>query len=289
MSCNCNKCGHIATILMLVAILVLNLCLLFQKDAWDLETLKVGWKDNMNAIQEIYKTEAYKTSQAEAIDATLEQIAAMEAENTDNNENTDEEWNTENTENTNEWNSDVLSVVEDMVASNPVRGDKNARFTIIEYTELHCPYCQRHAQNGTIQTVLDTFPGEVNSVSRHYIIHGQSALELAAAMECISELKSDVYYDAFEKAFDAYPVDMDGLKNIAIELGVNESDLNTCIDEGRYTKAVEDMMNQWAKLFGISGTPGNVIIDRETGKYEVVPGAYPADTFIEKINSMKWN
>jgi predicted DsbA family dithiol-disulfide isomerase len=81
---------------------------------------------------------------------------------------------------------------------------------------------------------------------------------------------------------------MDGLKNIAIELGVNESDLNTCIDEWRYTKAVEDMMNQWAKLFGVSGTPGNVIVDRETGKYEVVPGAYPADTFIEKINAMKW-
>jgi hypothetical protein len=69
-------------------------------------------------------------------------------------------------------------------------------------------------------------------------------LELAAAMECIAELKADVYYDAFEKAFDAYPVDMDGLKNIAVELGVNESDLNTCIDEGRYTKAVEDMMSQ---------------------------------------------
>ena len=283
MSCNCNKCGKLATIIMLVVILVLNLCLLFQKDAWDLETLKVGWKDNMDAIQNIYKTEAYKTSQAEAIDATLEQITAMEAEN--DTTISDETW-TENGD-TNEWSSDIKSVVEDMVASNPVRGDKNARFTIIEYTELHCPYCQRHAQNGTIQSVLDAFPGEVNSVSRHYIIHGQSALELAAAMECIAELKADVYYDAFEKAFEAYPVEMDGLKNIAVELGVNESDLDKCIDEWRYTKAVEDMMNQWAKLFGVSGTPGNVIIDRETGKYEVIPGAYPADTFIEKINAMK--
>jgi hypothetical protein len=45
----------------------------------------------MDAIQNIYKTEAYKNSQAEAIDATLEQIAAMEAENTDNTENTNEE------------------------------------------------------------------------------------------------------------------------------------------------------------------------------------------------------
>lgn len=283
MSCNCNKCGKIATVIMLIVILVLNLCLLFQKDAWDLETLKVGWKENMAAIQEIYKTDTYKTAQAEAIDSTLEQIAAM-TDTTD--ENTYDGENGES-DTTSQWSEDIKTVVEDILANNPVRGDKDARYTIIEYTELHCPYCQRHAQAGTINAVMEAFPGEVNSVSRHYIIHGQSALELAAAMECIAELKPDVYYDAFEKAFDAYPVEMDGLKNIAVELGVNESDLNTCIDEGRYTKAVEDMMSQWAKLFGVSGTPGNVIIDRETGKYNVLPGAYPAENFIEMINSMK--
>lgn len=283
MSCNCNKCGKIATVIMLIVILVLNLCLLFQKDAWDLETLKVGWKENMAAIQEIYKTDTYKTAQAEAIDSTLEQIAAM-TDTTDENTYDDENGESDTTS---QGSEDIKTVVEDILANNPVRGDKDARYTIIEYTELHCPYCQRHAQAGTINAVMEAFPGEVNSVSRHYIIHGQSALELAAAMECIAELKADVYYDAFEKAFDAYPVDMDGLKNIAVELGVNESDLNTCIDEGRYTKAVEDMMNQWAKLFGVSGTPGNVIIDRETGKYNVLPGAYPAENFIEMIKSMK--
>ena len=42
---------------------------------------------------------------------------------------------------------------------------------------------------------------------------------------------TEAHSSNYEKAFDAYPVDMDGLKNIAIELGVNESDLNTCIDE----------------------------------------------------------
>ena len=283
MSCNCNKCGKIATLIMLIVILALNICLLCQKDARSLETLKVWWEENMNAIQEIYKTDTYKKAQEEAINSTLEQIAAM-------NNNAWDTYNDDNGESdtaSQEGSEDIKTVVEDILANNPVRGDKDARYTIIEYTELHCPYCQRHAQAGTINTVMEAFPWEVNSVSRHYIIHGQSALELAAAMECIAELKADVYYDAFEKAFDAYPVDMDGLKNIAVELGVNESDLNTCIDEGRYTKAVEDMMNQWAKLFGVSGTPGNVIIDRETGKFEVLPGAYPAQNFIDKINSMK--
>jgi hypothetical protein len=36
-------------------------------------------------------------------------------------------------------------------------------------------------------------------------------------------------------------------------------------------------MSQASSLFGVSGTPGNVIIDRDTGNYRLVSGAYPVD------------
>ncbi len=99
------------------------------------------------------------------------------------------------------WGDEVRNVVEDMLANNPIRGDENARFTIVEYTELLCPYCQRHSQQGTLNSVMEQFPGEVNSVSRHFIIHGDEALQLASAMECIAELNPSVYYETFEEAF----------------------------------------------------------------------------------------
>ncbi len=47
------------------------------------------------------------------------------------------------------------------------------------------------------------------------------------------------------------------------------------------------MMNQASALFGVNGTPGNVIIDRETGNYRLVSGAYPVDEFVTAINAMK--
>ena len=97
--------------------------------------------------------------------------------------------------------NEVKNVVEDMLANVPVRGDVNARFTIVEYTELLCPFCQRHSQQGTINAVMEQFPWEVNSVSRHFIIHGDEALQLASAMECIAELNPSVYYETFEEAF----------------------------------------------------------------------------------------
>jgi predicted DsbA family dithiol-disulfide isomerase len=46
-------------------------------------------------------------------------------------------------------------------------------------------------------------------------------------------------------------------------------------------------MSQGNQLFGVNGTPGNVIIDRETGNYELVSGAYPVEEFVNVINSMK--
>lgn len=99
------------------------------------------------------------------------------------------------------WGDEVKNVVEDMLANTPIRGDENARFTIIEYTELLCPYCQRHSQEWTLNSVMEQFPGEVNSVSRHFIIHGDEALQLASAMECVAELNPSAYHETFEEAF----------------------------------------------------------------------------------------
>ena len=278
MECKCKKCWYVVSAILLIVLLAINVLLYVRQTKYlNFSIAQAGGIENWEKIQKIYNSDKWKEEQTSSIDAYIAQFKAQYGNDENNNSDTT----------SSETNADVADIVEGLLASAPVRGDKNARFTIIEYTELLCPYCQRHSENGTIETVMEKFPWEVNSISRHYIIHGQTALELAAAMECVAELKPEVYYDVFKKAFEAYPVDMDTLKTIATELWVNWSNLQTCIDEWRYLQSVSDMMNQWATVFGISGTPGNVIYDRETGKYQVLPGAYPAENFVEMINSMK--
>ena len=277
MKCKCKTTCYIISIILLLCLLAANVLLCLKQTKYlNFEIAKVGGKDNWKAVEKIYHSDEWEQEQASNIAQTIEQFRAQYKEDTNTN-NTIE----------NNSNADVTAVVENILATAPVRGDKDARFTIIEYTELLCPYCQRHSTNGTIETVMEKFPGEVNSVSRHYIIHGQTALELASAMECVAELKPGVYYDVFKKAFDAYPVDMDTLKTIATDLGVKKADLDKCVSEWRYTQSVNDMMNQGYSVFGINGTPGNVIYDRETWKYQILPWAYPADNFIEIINNLK--
>jgi thioredoxin-related protein len=72
-------------------------------------------------------------------------------------------------------------------------------------------------------------------------------------------------------------------------LWVDKADLKNCTDSGKYTADVNNETSEWRRLFAVSGTPGNVIIDNETGKFALIPGAYPAEKFIEEIEKLKNN
>ena len=297
-SCECNWWGRILgmslsalwVIISIITCLVACGALICAQRAYEtsqasynLNVLSAGGEENLKKMNELYSSEAYVKYATEQTDGYVSSFLAQfgnEADDTTAQAEDETDANIAGGE-------DIKAVVEDMLASSPIRWDENARFTIVEYTELHCPYCQRHSQEGTINAVIEQFPGEVNSISKPFIIHGEDALNLAAAMECVAELKPEVYHETFEKAFDAYPVDMDNLISIAAGLGVDEAGLKTCVDEGRYVQAVNDMMNQGSQLFGVNGTPGNVIIDRETGNYRLVSGAYPVDEFVKAINELK--
>ena len=251
------------------------------KASYDFNVLSAGWEETFDRMAKVYQSDEYvQYAQDQAEQA--EDYFGLNSDGENNSDNSGED-----TIDVSAWGDEIKTIVEDMLASTPIRGDKDARFTIVEYTELLCPFCQRHSQEWTINAVMEQFPGEVNSVSRHFIIHGEEALQLAATMECIAELKPEVYNETFDQAFAAYPVDLAALTNIAKGLGVNESALQSCIDEWRYTQAVNDMMNQWNKLFGVNWTPGNVIIDRETGNYKLVSWAYPVSEFVNAINELK--
>lgn len=289
-SCDCKKCcgsNCISLILSALWCIAAIIACIFACRIYNLNVLSAGWHENLKKMNDLYSSEAYIKYATEQTDWYISSFMSTYGTTDEDSTDTDVEEDTTDEEINNASSDDVKTIVEDMVANNPIRGDKDARFTIVEYTELHCPYCQRHSQAGTINSVIEQFPGEVNSVSRHFIIHGEDALNLASAMECVAELKPDVYHQTFDKAFEAYPVDIDALINIATELGVNKSALQSCVDEWKYKQAINDWMTQASTLFGVNWTPGNVIIDRETGKFKLVSGAYPVDEFVNAINELK--
>lgn len=166
-----------------------------------------------------------------------------------------------------------------------IRWSKDAKITIVEFTELLCPYCQRQSQQWTITSAIQQFSGQVNSISRSFIIHGDAALQLSLAMECVADLKPWVYYDVLDGAFWAYPVDMTGIINIAVENWVNKQSLQNCVEEWKYIQSIIDLMNLWTELW-VNWTPWSLVINNESLKYELIAWAYPIETFVETIESL---
>ncbi|HPC34271.1 MAG TPA: thioredoxin domain-containing protein [Candidatus Absconditabacterales bacterium] len=267
-----KKC-NVGVIVLLLLILILNILTLFKKDARTIETLKVGGADNMKKVEQLYNSDEYISQQTMAIDQALSQINNVDTENTD----TDEEISS---------SEDIIQKLEKITANGVDHGKESARFTILEYSNFGCGYCRRQSVQGVIDEVIKKYPNDVNSVFRNF---GQYP-QLGEAIECVGELKRNMRHKFIKQLFATDSgLDTDTILSIAGTLGVNKDSLAKCIDSGKYTQEVNDQTNEGRNLFGISGTPGNVIIDRETGKFVVIPGAYPVEKFVEEIEKLKNN
>ncbi|OGG30041.1 hypothetical protein A2973_05195 [Candidatus Gottesmanbacteria bacterium RIFCSPLOWO2_01_FULL_49_10] len=171
-----------------------------------------------------------------------------------------------------------------------LRGDKNARITLIEYSDIECPYCKSF--HPTAKKVVDTYNGKVSWVFRHYpLSFHQNAQKEAEAVECASEQGGN---DAFWKILDALyerttsgglGFALDKLGPLARELGLDEAKFQACLDSGKYTKRVKDEMAGGTGA-GVNGTPGNILLDTKSGKTRLIPGAVPFETIKASIDEM---
>ena len=70
----------------------------------------------------------------------------------------------------------------------------------------------------------------------------------------------------------------DVLKALAGEQGLDVDAFGTCLDEGKFAQRVKDQM-AFGRTLGVTGTPGNIVINNETGDFVKVSGAVPATSF----------
>jgi len=171
-----------------------------------------------------------------------------------------------------------------------VRGDRNARILLIEYSDLECPFCKRF--HPTAQQVVNDYKGQVAWVYRHFPldqIHSKADKE-AEAIECAGELAdNDGFWKMTDKIFEVTPsnnqLNLDDLPKLAGEVGLNQNTFKTCLDSGKYKDHVEADFQSGVKA-GITGTPGNILLDTKTGKTKLIPGALPFENFKTEIDSM---
>jgi protein-disulfide isomerase len=165
-----------------------------------------------------------------------------------------------------------------------IRGVSNAKVTIIEYSDLECPFCKRF--HPTMQKIVDEYPNDVRWVYRHFpleMLHSKAKKE-AEATECAGE--QGKFWEMLDKIFVATPsnngLNIDDLPKLAREAGVIDiKRFESCLESQKYAERVEEDLAD-AEAAGGRGTPYSVIID-SSGQKQPLSGAQPYESVKQAV------
>lgn len=159
--------------------------------------------------------------------------------------------------------------VKEVGSGDHILGAKNAKVTLIEYSDFQCPFCQRHLP--AVKQALKDYPNDVRLVYRHYpLSFHPEAQKAAEASECAAKLGGN---DAFWKMHDELFASQATLSRslyteLAKKLGLNTTNFDKCLDGGEMAAKVNADLNEGTAA-GVEGTPATFVNGR------LVSGAVP--------------
>jgi protein-disulfide isomerase len=161
------------------------------------------------------------------------------------------------------------------VGSSPVKGPKDAKVTIIEFSDFQCPFCKRGYQ--TMEEVAKAYPKDVKIAFKHYPLpfHPQAmpaakASWAAQQQNKFWEFHNELFENQNQLGEEFYTATA---KKLGLDLKKFEADRKSDAAE-KAVKADYDLGQQ----NGIEGTPGFFVNGVQ------VEGAQPIDNFKKIID-----
>lgn len=143
----------------------------------------------------------------------------------------------------------------------PIKGNKDAKVTIVEFADFRCPFCEKFftdTEPKILKDYVDT--GKAKFVFRNYAFLGPASTVAANAIECAND--QGKFWEMYDYLYKNQPPESDitmyttdGLTTgAATAVGLNTDQFRSCLDTNKFDK------NQAADLaegqsIGVSGTP----------------------------------
>lgn len=156
------------------------------------------------------------------------------------------------------------------------KGSKNAKVTIVEFSEYECPYCQRYVQDAYAK-IFEEYGDQIRYVFHDYPLpfHANAQLTSEAA-RCAGD--QGKYWEMHDELFakrDEWTAATDAkttVTNLAAGVGLNKASFTACLESGKHTQAVKDDM-ALGQSVGVSATPSFFI------NGQMLVGAQPFEAF----------
>ena len=176
------------------------------------------------------------------------------------------------------------------VSKEPLKGSRNAKVALIEYSDYQCPFCSRFVKDSYPQ--LDTEyikTGKIQYVFRDLPLdfHKQ-AFKAAEATHCAGE--QGKFWEMHDHLFaNQSALTPEDLTKHAGTLGLSQSSFQQCLDSGRYAADIRKDIAE-ANSSGATGTPtfliGTVNKDGTIKLTKKLVGAKPYAEFKAAIDSL---
>jgi len=169
-----------------------------------------------------------------------------------------------------------------------IRGDRNAKVAIVEFSDLECPFCKRFHES--MKQVVSAYGDKVAWVYRHFpldSLHSKARKE-AEATECAAELGgNDGFWKYTDRLMEVTPsnnqLDPAQLPIIAKDVGIDQAKFSTCLASGKHAQKVQAQSDQ-ALAAGGNGTPYSIIV---AGDQKIpINGAVPFEQLKSMIDSV---
>ena len=165
-----------------------------------------------------------------------------------------------------------------------IRGDASAPITLVEYSDLECPFCKSFHPG--MRQLMQEYAGKVKWVYRHFPLSFHvNAQKEAEAAECAGKLGGNEKFWAYiDKIFERTTSNgtgfaLDALVPLAKELDLNDARFKTCLDTGEFTAHVQQDLQEGVD-FGVNGTPTTFV------NGQPVEGAVPYEQLKAVVDSL---
>ena len=155
----------------------------------------------------------------------------------------------------------------------PSLGPKDAPITLVEFSDFHCPYCQK--VEPTLDQLMKNYPNKIQRVWRHYPLPmHQGSEHTHEASQCAAE--QGKFWEYHDKLFASDSRDDATLLRLAAEIKLSKKKFGKCLTSGKYKDLIQKEISKGAEA-GVQGTPAIFV------NGQLVAGAYPYEYFSQMV------
>lgn len=185
------------------------------------------------------------------------------------------------------YQSEITAIMSGATIEGPI----SATITLVEYSDMECPFCIRlHNDIQLWKNLYIKYGKNINYVFKNNrgVNHPGTEKKALSAL-CIKKIGWDsLYIKFYNEVFSSSslkPFPVGRISTFLRKHKISISKFNVCMRNPNILNQFDLETNE-AQKYKLDGTPGVIIINNKTLRYDTILGAYPIENFIETIDSL---